>query len=225
VRRYKIKHKPQVQSREQVTPSKETFKLFNLGIRLETSKKLGFGSVHPIFVLWFSTIFLLVACDSVLSNHERSIEELSQAGYYVYILSDDYQNRFGWDRVVSMWSFDKQCSGFFSEDTWNPISAIYRNDPGDFFEVRISPQDAIWDVSKPANTISLDVQWIPSGEGTYYITDSGQVSLMIEDNFGMDVVVSSNLQLNYIIDLINQLAYIGPNPATVNNPWQAVCDD
>lgn len=176
-----------------------------------------------LLVFLLGNILYLIGCCNTQFVGERSIDELSQAGFYVYVFPDAYEIQSDWRRVVKLSSFNKQCSGFFSEDTWNPIYVTYSNGSDSAFEIRISPQDAIWDMSKTTKIISLDVDWIPTNQGEYYLTETNQINIKAKDIFGMDIIFTSNLSADTLAELIKRLEYKGPSLTTVNDPWQAAC--
>jgi hypothetical protein len=166
---------------------------------------------------------MFAACDNQQSFPERSVDEISHVGFYAYVLSDPYETEFHWRKTIKLWSFDKHCSGFFSEDTWNPIYITYTQGMTESFELRISPQDAIWDRSKDTKQIGIDASWIPNRQGEYYEADNGLRFIRIKDSLGMDVIVSSTLEINTLIRLIEHMEYVGPSYTTVINPWEAAC--
>lgn len=174
-------------------------------------------------VLILIAIVLLPSSDTTIDSHERSIAELARAGFYAYILPSTYQPEAHWQRVIEMWSFDYQCSNFFKEDTWNPIWIRYIKRDASEIELRISNQDALWDLGRPAKKVALDAAWTPSREAEYYSPDGGGTYLHIKDRFGMDVVISSWLPPETLVDFAEHLEYAGPDPATVQNPWDAYC--
>jgi hypothetical protein len=168
-------------------------------------------------------LLLTSRCSNLSSDPVRSIDELSQAGFYAYILPSSYENELGWTRIIKLSSFDKQCSNFFSEDTWNPIYISYTANNQRILEIRISPQDAIWDLSKPTHPIDINATWIPIRQGEFYFTDQGQTFIKVKDNFGLDVIFSSTLSPQATVEIINWLEYAGPEENEVTNPWQTAC--
>ncbi len=174
-------------------------------------------------VLIFAMIILLPASATKIDSHQRSIVELASAGFYVYILPSRYESDAHWQRVIAMWSFDYQCSSFFKEDTWNPITISYLNRMADEIEISISPQDALWDLGRQVKKIALKADWVPSHEGEYYSPDGRGTYLRAKDRFGMDVVLTSWLPPEKLADFAENLEYAGPDPSTVQNPWDAYC--
>jgi hypothetical protein len=169
------------------------------------------------------SLLSLAACGSSTTSSGRSVDELKNAGYYVYAFPDQYESQHTWSKVIKFGSFDDQCKDFFANDNWNPIYVNYTDGSQNTFEVRISPQDRIWDSSKTTNEVTLNAAWIPEHKGVYYLTQNGGTVIKAKDSFGMDVIVTSFLSPTALADLISSLEYDGPNRSTISNPWQAAC--
>ncbi|MBZ0285586.1 MAG: hypothetical protein K8L97_32950 [Anaerolineae bacterium] len=174
------------------------------------------------FITVFS-LLIFVGCSNQQTYPERSLDEISQANFYAYVFADAYEVTHQWTKSVKLWSFNKHCSDFFSEDTWNPLYIIYNNTSGDNLEIRISPQDALWNLNKITTTVDINTAWIPSHSGEYYKNDNGLVQIKIKDFWNMDVIISSRLSLDSLVGLIENLTYFGPPVTNVSNPWANSC--
>lgn len=167
---------------------------------------------------------LSVIFASCNSNPIRSLPAIINAGFYIYQFEEGYESANGWEKTIQIWSFDKHCGNLFSEDDWNPIQITYTNHAQTHFQIRISPQDAIFDVSQSMNSIALDADWIPNHTGDYYIGSGGETQLRIKDRFGMDVIISTFLSPKELPNLIDKLHYFGPDLESSDDPWKAHCN-
>jgi len=160
-------------------------------------------------------ILFLAGC----SNHpQRTVNELLYRGFYVYQLSETDD----WSSEITLWSFNKHCSGSLTEDKWNPIQIRFINEDIGSFDVRISPQDAIWNPAIEGNSIELNSDWIPSESGEYYQMDNGLIQIKVKDVHNMDVIISSMLGLDVLMPLIEDLHYVNSRN-TVTDPWAEIC--
>lgn len=145
-------------------------------------------------------------------------EELTQRGFYVYILSESEIEKHEWSQTVSIWSWDRHCKGGISGGS-NPIHISYdgqQEQPG--LLLVIGPWNTLWDYRKLTTKAELDTPWAMDSVGEYYTID-GYSRLKFEDRFGITVQVGSCLPITEVVRLVNQLEYIGPPPETVTNPW------
>jgi hypothetical protein len=175
-------------------------------------------------ILCSALIFLMfTACANQGNNTERTVEGIKNAGFYIYSFSSQYESQNTWKKVIKLTSFTDQCHGFFSNDTWNPIYINYIDASSNSFEIRISPQDEIWDSSKTTTEIPLNTNWIPDHKGEYYSMQNGGTAIKAKDSFGMDIIITSFLKSSVLADFIAHLEYYGADPATVSNPWKSAC--
>ena len=167
----------------------------------------------------FAIMLLVAGCSTLRDYPQRTVDELLDRGFYVYQLgiNDD------WSSEVTIWSFNKHCSGSLTEDKWNPIHITFTNEDIGSFDIRISPQDAIWNNSIEANSIELNADWIPSMSGQYYQLDTNLIVIKVKDAHNMDVIVSSMLGLDVLVLLIEDLHYIHSPEQTVTDPWAETC--
>lgn len=179
--------------------------------------------INALLLICLIVLSILSGCASLLNNDERSVNELANAGFYVYAFPDKYENQNHWKKIIKLSSFDSQCADFFSNDNWNPIYIDYTDDQKDAFEIRISPQDAIWDKNVTASTIPLEATWIPTQKGEYYSSGNGGTIIKIKDKYAMDVIISSYLSPQMLADIITHLEYHGANPVLGTNPWKDNC--
>lgn len=147
-----------------------------------------------------------------------SYDELSREGFYAYVVPDNLSQQRGWSQSISIWDYTFHCRGDNNE---NPISVKYRDESGSIvLEVLIGNWTGAWEWSKIRESVRLSTTWSKSSEGEYYITSSqGTPVLMFTDQFGFQVQIWSKYSVVETIDIINQLEYVGPDPATVINPW------
>jgi len=75
-----------------------------------------------------------------------------------------------------------------------------------------------WDHRKPTKEIKIDTLWAMDSVAVYYTTED-YTRLKFKDRFEIPVQVGSRLPIAEIVQLINQLEYIGPPPESVIDPW------
>lgn len=74
-----------------------------------------------------------------------------------------------------------------------------------------------------ALSLPLNVEWIPSREGTYYTSASGLTKVKAIDMMGIEIVITSLLPLDELNQLIANLQYSGADLEKLHNPWRAAC--
>lgn len=169
-------------------------------------------------VVCIAILALATMCSPTRPLHP-SYEELTQRGFYIFVLPESEVERRGWLQRVTIWSWDRHCKGIEISETFNPISITYRRQatPPEF-TITMGPWSMAWDHRKPTTEVKLDTSWALDGTAVYYTNDN-YISLMFQDRFGIPVQVGSRLSITEVVQLINQLEYIGPPPETVTNPW------
>jgi hypothetical protein len=180
----------------------------------------------PFLLLWSTLVaYFVFACTAQSINFENlSTDDLRSAGFYGYVLPDSSTRELGWERTISMESFDAHCEQQDTIERSNPVSVTYSDDTNRSpFSILITRTYQAWDSSRATQTVPLNVDWIPSQQGTYYLPESGGVVLRFEDVWGMEVVILSWLDVDSVAELIGQLQYVGPDPTTVVNPWENAC--
>lgn len=186
----------------------------------------GFGGVtslvnyaSKLIVVYITALAWTVGCSPTHPLYP-TYEELTRRGFYIYVLPESEVEQRGWLQTVSIWSWDRHCKGIELSETFNPISVTYREQEGTRpeFVITIGPWDMAWDYRKPTTEVNLDTPWALDGTAVYY-TNANYIRFKFQDRFGIPVQISSRLSINEIVELINQLEYIGPPPETVTNPW------
>lgn len=148
-----------------------------------------------------------------------SYEELTQRGFYLYVLPGKIVEQHGWLQTVSIRSWDKHCIGAESSETANPIYVRYDGSQGQsVLTMIIGPWDMAWDHRKPTTEVQVDTPWAMDGEAVYYVIED-YTRLRFEDGFGTPIQIGSRLPITEIVQLITQLEYIGPPQETVTDPW------
>jgi hypothetical protein len=165
-------------------------------------------------------LVLLSGCPSKSPLHPK-YDELISRGFYVYVLPKHEMEERGWSREISIWSWSRHCQGGEISETFNPIQIDYTgSDSG--LNLMIGPWDMYWDNRRSTTDINLRTPWALNENAEYYIiTEDGKdyVHLRFNDRFKIPVQIVSNLSVGEVVQLINQLEYIGPPPDTVTNPW------
>jgi len=171
-----------------------------------------------LMILYF-VLTLAVGCSQSHPLHP-SYEELTQRGFYVYVLPEEAVKQRGWSQTVTIWSWDRHCSGVASSETFNPIRVNYGG-PQDLsgLTMLIGPWSMYWDHRKPTTEAQLDTSWAEHSIAVYYVVDDDYIHLKFKDRFGIPVQIGSRLPITEVTQLINQLEYIGPPPESVIDPW------
>lgn len=170
----------------------------------------------------FATLSVISLRSQVNFKFDMSIQQVQDAGFYVYKLPQEYELKYGLRPHVWLNSFTHHCTKRW--DSWNPIHIVYINDSQtQQFEIRISPHDEVWDSHSPKRIISIDATWIPKREVEGYSDQKG-ISLHFVDKYGMDVAISSNMREAQLITILQYITYVGPDPDTVGNPWKQACE-
>jgi hypothetical protein len=152
-----------------------------------------------------------------------SYEELTQRGFYVYVLPKNEVERRQWSQTVSIWSWNKHCRGIETSETSNPIRIRYDGSQSGL-TLLLGPWSLYWDHRESTSEVELETPWTIDGRAVYYEInedDEDYIHLRFKDRFGIPVQVLSNLPIAEVVQLINQLEYVGPSPRTVTNPWDA----
>lgn len=162
---------------------------------------------------------VVVGCSRSHPPLHPSYEELTRRGFYVYVLPEEEVNDRKWTQTVTIWSWDKHCSGGEIGEVFNPIRVSYGESQGQSgLTILIGPWSMYWDNREPTTEVELNTLWGTDDTAAYYIVD-GYVHLRFEDRFGFPVQVLSNIPITEVVQLVNQLEYIGPPPESVSNPW------
>jgi len=146
-------------------------------------------------------------------------DELTQRGFYVYVLPESEVERREWSQTISIWSWDRHCRGYEVTETSNPIHVRYDGLQSSM-TLRLGPWSLYWDHREPTTDVKLDSPWAMDGTAVYYtITEDNKVyvRLKFKDRFGIPVYVSSNLSITEVVQLLNQLEYRGPNVIKLTN--------
>ena len=166
-------------------------------------------------------LFMTAGCSEAHPLHP-TYEELTQRGFYVYVLPESEMEKHEWSQTVSIWSWDRHCKGVESSETFNPIRIRY-NGPRSGLTLLLGPWSMYWDYREPTSDTKLETPQAMDGSAVYYVInedDNDYVHLKFKDRFEIPVQVLSNLPITEVVRLINQLEYIGPPPETVTNPWE-----
>lgn len=153
-----------------------------------------------------------------------SLQQLEADGFYAYVFPRDFVIQSGWKGEVRMYSFDYHC-GKSSDVLWNPITVNYSNSSGEDIRIDISPPNTypFYDDRAISREITLAVEWIPNQAGEYYVGQSGGTTMRFTDRFGMEIAIISSLPPSELALLLSELEYVGPDVASVSNPWVDVC--
>ena len=172
-----------------------------------------------ILVLVVTMFIVTTGCTGESHPLNPTFEELMQRGFYVYVLPKSEMEKRGWSQTVSIWSWDRHCTGVEPSETSNPIYVRYegqQEQPG--FALAIGPWDMTWDHREPTTEVEIDTQWAANGRAVYYIIED-YAHIRFEDRFGIPVQVGSRLPITEMVQLINQLEYVGPPSDAVGDPW------
>lgn len=178
------------------------------------------SSHKSTLALTYIVLAVAVGCSEDRPLHP-SYEELRQRGFYAYVLPEAEVEKRGWSQTVSIWSWDRHCTGVEPSENSNPIRVRY-DGPQSGLTLLLGPWDLYWDHRKPTSEVSLDTSWAMGGIAVYYVIsedDVDYIHLKFMDRFGIPVQVVSNLFIVEVVQLLNQVEYIGPPPETVANPW------
>jgi hypothetical protein len=185
-----------------------------------------FSSLGPARRVVACCFIVLVSVNSCFDSHplHPSYEELSQRGFYVYILPKDEAEHRGWLQEVEIWSWDRHCRGVEVAETYNPIEVFYHTETREAkFAITIGPWSMAWDHRKPTQEVKLNTPWISGNTAVFYRSadreDDDYIHLRFEDRFGIPVQVVSSLSITEVVRLINGIEYVGPSPEAVANPW------
>lgn len=180
------------------------------------------------FILLILVVGSYVYFQTSIDFSNLSVQQLTNGGYYAYVLPDSYTSAFGWQRNIrmGMGQFDWQCEGSH-ESNWNPVVVRYTDGSSKWlFDISIEEQDALFDDIKATDTITVPVDWIPTHMGiSYPPSPSNGTRMKFIDSIGMEVVFSSYLKSDELINLITKLDYVGPSLTTVGNPWEKACQN
>ena len=190
--------------------------------RISSSKATTLPPSHRnrSIVFWAVVLAMIVGCSKV-SDHPLypSYDELTQKGFYVYVLPEGEASQRGWSQTVWIYSWDQHCKRLGPETSPNPISVSYLGpEERKEMSIIISPRSIAWDHEQPSSEVRLQFPWAEDSVAEYYTTD-GLIDLSFKDRFGISVEVSSRLPITEVVGLINRLEYYGPPPETVSNPW------
>ena len=174
-----------------------------------------------LLVMLVLTLDMITGC----SNHHPlypTHDELTERGFYAYVLAQGESSARGWSETLRIWSWDRHCKGVEPTETSNPVYVIYDGglEPG--LQIMVGPWNVAWNESRITTMIKLDTTWAESKNAEYYETE-GYIKLRFEDVFGFPVQIGSGLPISDVVDLVNHLEYIGPPPYDVSNPWK--CDN
>ncbi len=182
----------------------------------------GLLSLYYCFGLAISCLILITLATACSSDHplHPTLKELTQRGFYVYILPEDETRKRGWSQTISIWSWDRHCKSVDIGETFNPITINYRGQSTQpELTITIGPWDMAWDHRKPTIEVKLDTLLAQNGLAVYYKSDN-YLQLRFQDRFGIPVQISSRLPITEVVWLINRLEYVGPPPEEVTNPWE-----
>ena len=176
----------------------------------------------PGLILLMVIVGYLVYFQTRIDFYNLTVQQLTDAGYYAYLLPDSYTTSLGWKRNIrmGMGQFDWQCGGSHASN-WNPVVIEYHDGTGKWlFDISIEQQDALFEDSKATDSVAVHVAWIPSHTGISYPNGT---RMKFKDRIGMEVVFSSYLGSDELVNLISKLEYVGPNLKSVGNPWKNAC--
>src|SRR5687767_7611297 len=182
-----------------------------------------------VFILGFILLALVIGSlayfQTRIDFYDLSFQQLTNGGYYAYLLPESYTLPLGWKRNIrmGMGQFDWQCEGSHASN-WNPVVVRYVDSSGKWlFDISIEEQDALFDDSKATDAITVPVNWIPTHRGISYPPPNG-TRMKFKDRMGMEVVFSSYLKPDELVNLITKLEYVGPSVDMVGNPWKKACE-
>jgi hypothetical protein len=177
-----------------------------------------FFRIGSRIIVFAIALTLIAGCSEDYPLHP-SFEELTQKGFYVYVLPTSEVEQRGWLQSISIWSWDRHCKGIEISETFNPIRVSYSGQESELYlTLLIGPWSMYWDHNEPTKEVRLDTPWSMDGTAMYY-TNDGHIHLKFKDQFGIPVQVTSCSSITEVVQWINQLEYVGPLAETVTNPW------
>jgi hypothetical protein len=181
---------------------------------LEMAKKIILA-----FIVLVSGVMILLTRN--VDFDSLSEEQLTDAGYYVYVIPPPYQDELGWSRTISMKSFDWHCIQEMDSrnDHWNSIRVRYSNKDGEVLTIRISPNDALFDENR-AKELQINPQLGTLHAAEHYEIDKVQI-VKILDPLGNEVVLTSELPLVVIESIVDSFILVGKVGET--SPWEKIC--
>jgi hypothetical protein len=152
-----------------------------------------------------------------------SEQQLIDAGYYLYLISETYQEKMNWQREISMHSFDWHCTHDMDsrDDRWNYIHIKYVDSYGNrVLSIRISPNDALFD-DENAESAQISTNINDLNEPIYY--DIGGINrVKFVNSQGIEVVITSYQDLEAIEVALETFSLVGSMDN--HNPWDKNCD-
>ena len=189
---------------------------------------------HNLRVAFFFLIIIIAtsflpACgndaNKETEQHITSLTQLIKYGYYTFVLPSYIEERLGWHKEIYMWSKNAHCKGISSSQMWNPVILHYfDNEEIKKLSIVISPFDEIWNHWQLHTEIPLSSKWINGDIVQYEMLEDGAIRFFFEDIFAMNVTIWSTLSLEESINIIAELEYLGPEPDSINNPWESACE-
>lgn len=179
------------------------------------------------YLILFGLLFALVSCKSSKDTDlYPTIEEIIDAGFYVYVLPASFSESGNITTDYRIFSWNLHCDRAEPSREYSRMRIIYgiRGVDEHRFQINITPKDTITNHSVEAKSVTLRSPYIPTKLGEYYIAENGIIFVRFKDMFGMDTYVSSSFDIGETIAMINQLEYRGPDISSVGNPWEDICN-
>lgn len=201
----------------------------NIGLLRHQSFQMNSKEFTLVYRVVLGALMVLTfsGCNWLTDFDNLSIEALEREGFYVYVLPTNIVNEMSLTRNIRMTSFDAHCSqDFADENTWNPITINYTDNSGKhILYVSISPQDALFDLTRETSTVSIEADWILNREGEYYTAnDENGIVMKVKDSNGLDVVITSTFPLDQLVRLIESLEIVGQVHENELNAWEFACE-
>lgn len=172
---------------------------------------------------YIGLIWILSSCQSY--NHELiTHEELLAHGFYLYGLPNQTVEQSNWHQEIRFRSYDAHCRNLDTIEFYNPLRITYKDSSMlHILTVTISPFEPHWDTTaKDITVIKIEVEWAKDGKLQYYVTGETNAYILLIDTFGNAVTITSQLEVRDLIELIEQLKYVGSEKST--NPWEVACN-
>lgn len=178
------------------------------------------STVIALLIVVFSGIVLL---RGDIDFNNLSEKQLLDADYYLYIVSQTYQEQMGWQRKISMKSFDWHCTQNMDSrsDRWNYINVQYTDENNNsVLDIRISPNDALFD-EEIAKSIQIGANFDALYDPQHYEVENINMIKLVNPQ-GIEIVITSHQSLETTETALDALTLIG----NINepNPWVENCE-
>lgn len=179
-----------------------------------------------VCLLLILSLSLLGCTGNSTTNLHLTSDQLTEAGFYTYLIPEQDLRDSTWSRDIYTYSLDIHCKSVLPSRHVSPIETTYKDAEGNVvLRIKVVPFDDVIDRRSIVNRILLEAEWLPSGEGKYGLRGDDETTLILRDQFDMEVIISSTaMGLGELVELVEHLEYVGPPQTEVDNPWHNICE-